>query len=156
RRRRLGRALGDRDHQQPDLGRPDHRQADLAGRVGPRRCPRGHPGAMRPVSERFLRTVRGSHTMIARARVPGTISYIGVDPPGTETPIRAGNVVLDATADIRATLDLTTPGPWPTTPTGLLTPYGTEVFIERGIDYGDGIREWVSQGYFRLYQVEQD
>ncbi|TKG58045.1 DUF5047 domain-containing protein [Prauserella endophytica] len=117
---------------------------------------------MRPVTDRFLATVRGSHAMCARARIvpPG---LVGVNPgplnpdgsPVHEIPIESGDVKLDATADIRATLDLTTDHPWPQGAGDLLTPYGNEVFVERGIVYGDGVREWVSQGYFRLYSVDQ-
>lgn len=109
---------------------------------------------MRPVSDRFLATVRGSHAMASRARVcaPG---QTGVDPVGVEIPIVAGDVKLDATAEIRATLDLTTEWEFPTSASGLLTPYGNELFVERGIVYGDGGTEWVSQGYFRMYETDQ-
>uniref|UniRef100_UPI003F4A1790 DUF5047 domain-containing protein n=1 Tax=Amycolatopsis thermoflava TaxID=84480 RepID=UPI003F4A1790 len=110
---------------------------------------------MRPVSDRFLTTVRGSHAMAARARVcaPG---QVGVNPLGVEIPIVSGDVQLDATADIRGTLDLTTEWDWPADPGGLLTPYGNELYVERGIVYGDGGTEWVGQGYYRLYDVDQD
>jgi hypothetical protein len=111
---------------------------------------------MRPVTDRFLSTVRGSHAMCSRARVvaPG---QTGVNPTGTtEIPITVGDVQLDSTAQIRATLDLTTEWDFPLDASGLIAPYGNEVFIERGIIYGDGVREWVSQGYFRLYSTEQD
>jgi len=109
---------------------------------------------MRPVSDRFLSTVRGSHAMASRARVcaPG---QTGVNPLGVEIPIVSGDVKLDSTADIRATLDLTTEWEFPATASELLTPYGNELFVERGIVYGDGGTEWVSQGYFRMYEVDQ-
>lgn len=112
---------------------------------------------MRPVSAAFQQIVRGSHRMSARARVcaPG---QTGVNPTGTEVPILSGDVQLDANADVRSTVDLTTDGSamWPTSPSGLLTPYGNELFVERGVVYGDGAVEWVSLGYHRLYAVEQD
>lgn len=110
---------------------------------------------MRPVSATFLDVVRGSHRMCARARVvpPG---QTGVDPDGEEVPILGGDVQLDASAKVRATLNLDTdPALWPTGAGGL-APYGNEVFVERGIVYGDGGREWVSQGYFRIDTDEQD
>lgn len=112
---------------------------------------------MRPASDTFLKALRGSHQMCARARIV-TGFPTGVDPDGTEIPILAGDVQLDANADIRATLDLTTDGnnAWPIDTAGLFTPYGNELFIERGIVLGDGTREWVSQGYFRINTVEQD
>lgn len=105
---------------------------------------------MRPVSARFLRTLRGSHRMRARVRVVQTYQE-GNNPTGTEIPIIAGNVQIDATADVRSTLDLETAEEWG----GLLTPYGNELFVERGIDYGNGETEWVSLGYFRVDSVEQ-
>lgn len=111
---------------------------------------------MRPVSAGFLTAVRGSHHMAARARIcaPG---QTGTDPDGTEVPILAGDVQLDSTADIRSTLDLTTDGTgWTTRLDELITPYGNELFVERGIQFGDGSIEWVSLGYHRLYTVDQD
>lgn len=112
---------------------------------------------MRPVSDTFLSALRGSHTMDARARVVTGFST-GVDPDGTDVAILGGDVHLDSTADIRATLDLTTDGnnAWSTTASGLLTPYGNELYVERGLVRGDGTTEWISQGYFRTTTVEQD
>jgi hypothetical protein len=109
---------------------------------------------MRPVSPEFNRIVRGSHRMCARARIvaPG---QTGVDPDGTEIPIVAGDVTHDANAEVRATLDLTTVWDWPRSATDLLAPYGNEVFVERGIVRENGTKEWVSQGYFRIYAPEQ-
>ena len=106
---------------------------------------------MRPVSNRFLRTVRGSHRMRARARVITTYQE-GTSPTGTEVDVHGGQVRIDATADVRSTLDLATFDTWGE----LITPYGNELFIERGIDYGNGETEWVSLGYFRIDQIEQE
>lgn len=116
---------------------------------------------MRPVSDAFLEAVRGSHTALVRARF--TRNYqTGNNPTGTELPLIEGTVTMDATADIRSTLDLTTEGVrpsdgvnrWPTEPTSLLAPYGQEVYVERGIEIGN-VREWVGLGYFRIYSPEQ-
>lgn len=109
---------------------------------------------MRPVTQRFLDTVRSSHRMVARARLvaPG---QTGVSPTGTEIPILGGDVRFDATAQVRSTVDLTTVWPWPTANGDLFTPYGTELFVERGVVYGDGVREWVSLGYFRIDAIDQ-
>jgi hypothetical protein len=92
--------------------------------------------------------------MVARARLcePG---QLGVDPDGDELPILGGDVQFDSTADVRSTLSLETSFPWPTADTDLFNPYGAELFIERGIVYGDGVREWVAQGYFRIYEIGQ-
>ena len=112
---------------------------------------------MRPVSAEFLRTLRGSHEFIARARVvePG---LTGTNPDGTFIPILGGSVTMDATADVRSTLDLDTDGTgmWPRRAGDLLAPYGNELFVERGIKYGNGSLEWVSQGYYRIQAPEQD
>lgn len=112
---------------------------------------------MRPVSDRFLRALTGSHTAAFRARIvePG---QTGVNPAGTEVSILGGDVQLDAGADIRSTLQLSIDGQalWPNDSTDLLTPYGNEAFVERGIAFGGGSVEWVSLGYFRINDVEQD
>jgi hypothetical protein len=110
---------------------------------------------MRPVTDQFLATVRGSHQMASRATivVPG---QTGVTPTGIEIPIISGDVKLDSTADIRASLDLVTfDQDWTAALDDALTPYGNEIFIERGIVYGDDSTEWVSQGYYRIYSVDQ-
>lgn len=109
---------------------------------------------MRPVSAAFLRVLRGSHQMDARATIV-TSFQTGTAPSGTEVGVISGDVTHDGTADIRATADLKVSGDWAEQPDGLLTPYGNEVFIERAVKYGGGSREWVSQGYFRLNSVEQ-
>lgn len=112
---------------------------------------------MRPVSDAFLTALRGSHQMVADARIL-TSYQEGVDPDGITIPIISGDVSMDASASIRSTLALDTDGNqlWSTEASGLLTPYGNEIFVRRGIDFGDGTREWVSQGYFRITDVQQD
>lgn len=109
---------------------------------------------MRPVSADFLDVLHGSHTITSRARIVRTYQE-GVDPDGVEVPIVGGDVILDGTADIRSTTDVTVAGTWPAGPDGLATPYGNEIFLERGVLYGNGSIEYVSQGFFRLYTVEQ-
>jgi hypothetical protein len=111
---------------------------------------------MRPVSDAFLTTVRSSYSMVARARVCETYQT-GTDPDGTSIEIYGGDVVIDGTADIRSTLSLDTTGVamWPTRTNRLLAPYGNEVFVERGVQYGNGTREWVSLGYFRIVSPDQ-
>lgn len=110
---------------------------------------------MRPVTDAFLRTIRGSHRMVAEARIvdPG---QTGIDPDGTVISILDGDVKLDATADIRSTVDLTTDGTRAWSQSGLFTPYGPELWIRRGVEFGSGAREWVSLGYHKVYGVEQD
>lgn len=112
---------------------------------------------MRPVSDRFLAAVRGSHRMVARARIvePG---QHGADPDGIDIPILSGStVLLDASADVRSTLDLVTDGAWwPSSASDPLTPYGNELHIRRGIVTSGSTIEWVSLGYYRIDTVEQD
>ncbi|HEY9416109.1 MAG TPA: DUF5047 domain-containing protein [Pseudonocardia sp.] len=110
---------------------------------------------MRDVSDRFLRTLRGSHDACFRARVCTTFQT-GTDPDGIEIPVNGGNVMAASTADIRSTLDLTTVYDWPRNDASPLAPYGNEIYIERGIDYGNGAREWVGLGYHRINTPDQD
>ena len=80
----------------------------------------------------------------------------GVAPAGIDIPVHGGDVTLDSTADIRGTLELATDGSlWPDLPTDPLSPYGGEVHVARGVEFGAGEKEWVSQGYYRIYSVEQ-
>lgn len=112
---------------------------------------------MRPVSAAFLRTIKSSHAMVARARVCSTFQT-GTNPSGTTIPILGGDVRMDGTADIRATLDLTTDGNrmWPTHSDSLFAPYGNEIYVERGIQYSDDLVEYVGLGYFRIQGPEQE
>lgn len=115
---------------------------------------------MRPVSAAFLRTVRGSHRMVAEVRVvaPG---QTGVDPTGVALAVdedAGGDVQVDGAADVRSTVEVTVVGRgmWPTRAADLLAPFGNELFVRRGIRYGNGVTEWVSLGYHRIYTPEQD
>lgn len=112
---------------------------------------------MRPVSQRFLGALRGSHEAVFEATVV-TPGQTGVQPTGTTIPIVDGNVQIDGTAQIRSTLELTTTGRgmWPTRAGDLLAPYANEVHVRRGISLGGGVTEWVSLGYHRIYTPEQD
>ena len=111
---------------------------------------------MRPVTDRFTNAVRQSHKACFRARVVSGMPT-GVEPDGTDIPILGGDVQLDANADIRGTLDMDADGSyWPGGTGDLISPYGTEIHIARGVEFGGGEKEWVSQGYFRVYKVEQD
>ncbi|GAA1549984.1 hypothetical protein GCM10009804_03210 [Kribbella hippodromi] len=110
---------------------------------------------MRPVSAKFLTTLQGSHLAVFRARVCTTFQT-GTNPTGTEIPIEDGDVTASSTSTIRSTLSLTTSQAWPQSSTDLLAPYGNEIFVERGIAYGNGQKEWVGLGYFRINTPEQD
>jgi hypothetical protein len=110
---------------------------------------------VRGVSDQFLETLRGSHLAVFRARVCSTFQT-GLNPSGTEIPILGGDITSSATAEIRSTLSLTTSADWPRRATDLLAPYGNEIFVERGIAFGNGQREWVGLGYYRIDTPEQD
>lgn len=109
---------------------------------------------MRPVTDSFNAATRGAHQAVFRARVvqPG---QVGVDPDGEEIPVLGGDVLFDTGSDINSTLDLTTSIDWPGTAASLGSPYGQECFVERGLVYGTGTKEWVGLGYFRIDAVEQ-
>jgi hypothetical protein len=110
---------------------------------------------MRPVSDRFLRAIRGSHKAFIRATVLSTFQE-GTAPDGVEVLVEDGEVTADASASIRGRLTLNLAEEFPVGVGGLLAPYGNEVFVERGIDFGGGQREMVSLGYYRIYDVNQD
>jgi hypothetical protein len=110
---------------------------------------------MRGVSARFLSTIRGSHNAVHRARVCPR-GQTGVDPDGVEIEVLGGDVISSSKNDVRSTLSLTTSEAWPKDATGLLTPYGNEIYIERGVSYGNGQTEYVGLGYFRIDTPEQD
>lgn len=111
---------------------------------------------MLPVSAAFLDSVHGSHRIVSRARIitPGAT---GANPAGTDLLIIDGSVTLDATADVRGTLDLTVADPWPAgNTTGHLVPYGTELAVSRGVVFGNGRIERAPLGIYRITDVEQD
>lgn len=114
---------------------------------------------MRPVSDRFLEAVAESCRVDARVRVvePGLSGVTVTDAQTLATlEVVSGHVTLDSTADIRGTVDLTTTAKfWPKSATDPLTPYGHELFVEAAVVFGDGSREWVSQGYYRIESIEQ-
>lgn len=111
---------------------------------------------MRPVSEAFNRVIRGSHEIYVRAKVV-TEFQTGTSPTGEEIGVEAGDVQLNARGEVRSTVDLTAVGvPWTNKPDGLLVPYGNEVFVERGVVYGNGDREIVSLGYHMVYSAESE
>lgn len=125
---------------------------------------------MRDVSSAFLDAVRGSHQMVARARLV-TPGQTGTSPSGIfmpwddatrspttwgEIPINTGSVVTDMNSDVQSTMSLTSGFDFPATGFSPGAPYGQECYIERGIEHGNGTREFVGLGYFRLDENGQD
>lgn len=110
---------------------------------------------MRPVSDAFNAAVAGSH--IAGFRATLLTSYQeGTTPSGDEVPVVGGDVTLDSTADVRGTLELITDGTGWDARAGKhpIQCYGTEVYVERGVQLG-GSMSWVGQGYYKIQSVEQ-
>lgn len=93
--------------------------------------------------------------MVARARVCTTFQT-GTNPTGTEIPITGGDVKMSIRSLIRSTLELHTSHEWPRYNDDLITPFGHEIYVEHGIAYGNGQRELVGLGYFRIDTPEQD
>lgn len=118
---------------------------------------------MRNISPPFKAALTGSHQMVARARLctpgqqgtnPGPLAPNGE--PLYPVAIEDGDVFFDASAQIRGTAQLTTLADWPLSQFDQLYPTGgADLFLERGIAFGDGSREWVSLGYYRLDSIEQ-
>lgn len=118
---------------------------------------------MRDVSSRFLAAIPGSHPMVARARLctpgqegtnPGPLAADGE--PLYPLAIDDGDVLFNPAAQIRATSQLTVLADWPATEFDQLFPNGgADLFLERGIVFGDGSREWVSLGYQRMKKIKQ-
>lgn len=109
------------------------------------------------VSPAFLSAVRSSHAVVSRVQLI-TPGQTGVSP----TALRAlnvidGSVTLDATADIRGSLDLTVIEKWPNSlTTSDIAPYGSEVAVSRGIVFGNGSVQRVPLGIYRIITVEQE
>lgn len=118
---------------------------------------------MKAVSPLFLASLTGAHAMVASLRICGH----GPSPAlGVELPILSGQVNLDGSAAIRASLDVTVAGTWPTaadvTADGRIDgtapvphPYGVQVQPSRGIRYGAGTSESVALGVFVVTRIEQ-
>lgn len=111
---------------------------------------------MRGVTSRYLSTLRGSHSAIFRARVC-SVFQTGIDPDGTEIPIsdEGGDVTSSTGSEVRSTLTMSTPTKWPSAAEDLMAPYGNEIFVERGLRYGNGQEEYVGLGYYRINNPQQ-
>lgn len=98
----------------------------------------------------LLRSLPGSHRPVFEARVL-TSFQTGTDPQGETIPILDGNVHLDGTAKVQRDLSLLTEGAnrWPRRAGDLLAPLGNEVWVRRGVDFGEEIR-WFPLGFFRI------
>lgn len=104
---------------------------------------------MRPVSTKLLNIVTGSHT--ARTRMKLVTGFPqSTTPTGSPLTVLSGDVKMDSSAVVRATLDCEVLAPW-----GSILPDGAELFVEYGVEVAGGATEWVSLGYFRIDEVSQ-
>lgn len=105
---------------------------------------------MRPVTDSFLNTVRGPHKAVFRARLVWPW-VVGVNPStaGDPIPVVSGDVTFDVSSDVNGTCDVTL---------GIsfedVNPYAHEIYLERGVQYANGVTEYVGLGYFRVNSVE--
>lgn len=118
---------------------------------------------MRPVSSAFLTAVPGSHSAVFRARIvnPGSTGTNPGPVDGSGSPVNTikivgGDVTFSTSSDVNGTCEIHTDMAWPMNSAALGSPYGQELFLERGIRFGSGTQEWVGLGYFRIGEVAQD
>lgn len=108
---------------------------------------------MWPVSEEFRAAVRASHRVVVQAAAYVDDAWVAdLYPTG-------GSVSIDSRRAVRRTLSMSlvdedgslVPGPNGTT--GVLSPFGTEIKVWRGVQYTDGTEEIVPLGVFVLTGV---
>lgn len=102
----------------------------------------------------FASLISGSH--IARFRAVLTEGFqTGSDPFGMAMRIIDGGVEFDASADIRSTGGVTVAEEWPNARDLRFAPYGSEVFLARGVETGAGGVLWAPMGYYRISKTTQ-
>lgn len=102
----------------------------------------------------FADVISGSH--IARFRAVLVDGFqTGEDPSGRDLRVIDGGVEYDATADIRSTGDLSVAEAWPQPRDLALAPFGTEVFLSRGVELGSAGVLWAAMGYYRISKTAQ-
>jgi hypothetical protein len=105
------------------------------------------------VSAQWAPAIKASHTAIAGVDV----LLSGVTQSTPNLRIIGGNVTVDKTNDVRRRCTVTLEDPTgaliPTSPSSLLTPYGNELRLWRGVTYVDGTSEMVPLGVFRMATV---
>lgn len=106
---------------------------------------------MYDVSDLFLRTLRVSHAVELRVDAYKAGVLFAED-----LPISGGSVSVDSGSQVRRTLRLTIADP--SLDPGIdadstLSPFSTELRVQRGVRYPNGDIEWVPLGWFRLDSV---
>lgn len=108
---------------------------------------------MWPVSDEFLAAVRGSHRVVTRVE-----AYFDGGFVAAVTPLE-GSVSIDSRRAVRRTVSLSfvddgTLVPEPGGTSGILTPYGAELRVFRGVAFDDGTEELAPLGVFVVTGVE--
>jgi hypothetical protein len=106
---------------------------------------------MYATTARYREAVARSHRIAVRVQLLSSIQF-GPNPQGgLDLPVLSGDIQLSSTSDVKGSLDITVPGDyWES-----VQPYGAEIFAERGVEFGDGTREYVPLGYYRIDSAEQ-
>lgn len=106
---------------------------------------------MRPASPRLAEALQRSHVLAVRAELLVDGAVRG------ELQVDDGTVTLDQTSASRGRCEVTltdVANLVPTTPADPLAPYGNEIRLSRGVDFGDDGAELVPLGVFRLEVVD--
>lgn len=102
----------------------------------------------------FDALIRGSHTARFRA-VLAEGFQTGSDPFGLQMRVIDGGVEYDASAEIRSTGGVVVAQEWPNARDLRFAPYGSEVFLARGVETGAGGILWAPMGYYRISKTTQ-
>lgn len=102
----------------------------------------------------FAALVAGSHTARFRATLVEGFQT-GSDPSGFAMRVVDGGVEYDASADVRSTGDITVTEAWPDARNLRFAPYGSEVFLSRGVETGASGTLWAPMGYYRISKTGQ-
>jgi hypothetical protein len=102
----------------------------------------------------FGALITGSHSAVFRARVLTTFQT-GDDPVGTDLLVVSGSIEFDSEAEIRGSGGVNVVGEWPRARNLELGPYGSEIYLARGVDRGAAGILWAGLGYYRITNTSQ-
>jgi len=102
----------------------------------------------------FANLIAGSHTARFRAVLVEGFQT-GNDPFGLSMRVVGGGVEYDASAEIRSTGGVTVAEDWPNARDLRFAPYGSEVFLSRGVETGASGVLWAPLGYYRISKTTQ-
>lgn len=112
---------------------------------------------MYPVSSYFLDALRGSHVVQVRVRAYDGAS-VTPKTGGEDLRVDGGSVNLSTSSQVRRSLDIRilSPDGLSGTARDLVTAYGTELFVERGVAYPGAGTEFVPVGRYIVTNVRDD